>query len=111
MVIVTVGQDGLATRVEAVYGDVVGKIVAFEPPSYEGEVTNGRVTLDNGVTYELEYRSDTTYIDMNYPWGKSRELTDEAIAAAFRVGSRIRIEYCPYTYNGSLPRMLRVSNP
>ncbi|MBR6740172.1 MAG: hypothetical protein IKM04_03815 [Clostridia bacterium] len=111
MVIVTVGHDGLATRVEAVYGDVVGKIVAFEPPSYEGEVTNGRVTLDNGVTYELEYRSDTTYIDMNYPWGKSRELTDEAIAAAFRVGSTIRIEYCPYTYNGSLPRMLRVSNP
>lgn len=109
-VTVTLNENGYVTKVEAVYGEVTGKIVKFQPPTVTGAPCNGIITLDNGVSYEIEYSSGTTNFDMARLSGAARTVAIARIAREIKVGQKVTITYCPETYNGSYRRILTLSD-
>ncbi len=108
-VTVTLDENGYVTKVEAVYGQVTGKIVKFQPPTVTGTPCNGIITLDNGVSYEIEYGGNTTNFDMKRLSGAARTVAIARIAREIKVGQTVTITYCPETYKGSYRRILTIS--
>jgi hypothetical protein len=87
-----------------------GIIKSFEPPSIEGEFSNGIVELESGNRYELGYTPWWTKCDMvGLTQLKSAGL--DVIAGAFKPGSPVVIEYEPRTFEGRLPRIQQVTQP
>ena len=109
-VTVTLDENGFVIKVEAVYGEVTGKIIKFQPPTVTGTPCNGIITLDNGVSYEIEYSSGTTNFDMKRLSGVARTMAIARIAREIKVGQTVTITYCPETYNGSYRRILTMSD-
>ncbi len=105
-VTVTLDANGFVTKVVAVYGEVTGKIVKFQPPTVTGTPCNGIITLDNGVSYEIEYSSGTTKFDMSRLSGEARTISIAKIAREIKVGQKVTITYCPDTTDGSYRRIL-----
>ena len=105
-VTVTLDSNGFVVKMEAVYGEVTGKIVKFEAPTVTGTPCNGVITLDNGVSYEIEYSSGTTKFNLDRLQGEARTLAIAKIAREIKVGQTVTITYCPETTNGSYRRIL-----
>lgn len=109
-VTVTLDENGFATKVAAVYGQVTGKIVKFQKPTVDGTPCNGVITLDNGVSYEIEYSGNTTEFKMDRLSGAARTIAIAKIGREIKVGQTVTITYCPETYNGSYRRILTISD-
>lgn len=105
-VTITLDSNGFVVDMKAVYGEVTGKIVKFEPPTVTGTPCNGVITLDNGVSYEIEYSSGTTKFNTDRLKGEARTLAIAKIAREIKVGQKVTITYCPETTNGSYRRIL-----
>ena len=105
-VTVTLDANGFVVDMVAVYGEVTGKIVKFQPPTVTGTPCNGIITLDNGVSYEIEYSSGTTKFNLPRLSGESRTVSIAKIAREIKVGQTVTITYCPETTNGSYRRIL-----
>ena len=106
MVTITLDANGFVVDMKSVYGEVTGKIVKFEPPTVTGKACNGIITLDNGVSYEIEYSSGTTKFSTERLNGEARTLSIAKIAREIKVGQTVTITYCPHTTNGSYRRIL-----
>ncbi|MBR3779221.1 MAG: hypothetical protein IKL13_05825 [Clostridia bacterium] len=106
MAIITLDENGFVSNIKAIYGQVTGKIVKFQPPTVTGKPCNGIITLDNGVSYEIEYSSGTTKFNTDRLSGEARTLAISRIAREIKVGQKVTITYCPETTNGSYRRIL-----
>ena len=105
-VTITLDENGFVVNMVAVYGEVTGKITKFQPPTVTGAPCNGIITLDNGVSYEIEYSSGTTKFDLDRLSGEARAIAIAKIAREIKVGMKVTITYCPDTTNGSYRRIL-----
>lgn len=105
-VTVKLNEYGYIVDMVAEYGEVTGKIVKFQPPTVEGVPCNGIITLDNGVSYEIEYSSGTTKFEMDRLKGEARTISIAKIAREIKVGQKVTITYCPDTVKGSYRRIL-----
>ncbi|MHB1483753.1 MAG: hypothetical protein ACYCYI_03730 [Saccharofermentanales bacterium] len=109
MVTVTLDDEGLATVIEAIYGEVTGTVKSFVPPSVTGIVTNGVIELDNDIKYEIEYNRTTTEFKTGNLDGLAIAHSLTEIGHAIKSGDVITISYCPYTYKGSYRRIMKIS--
>lgn len=105
-----INESGQATEVAATYGKESGKIKAFYPPKAKGDTSNGVIELENGHRYEFSnmwWFTSLKDVPPLQPFIRSN--TNEQLAAAFTPGKSVDIEFCPYSYNGRLPRMVKIS--
>lgn len=109
-VTVTLNGDGYVTKVESVYGEVTGTIVKYQKPTVTGTPCNGIITLDNGVSYEIEYSRGSTKFDIGNISGVAGSLSMSRLGNIVKVGQKVTITYSPYTYNNSNRRILTISD-
>ena len=107
-----IDESGTAREIRASYGVDAGRIKVFHPPVVKGETSNGIIELENGRRYELGNRLpmftkfEVPGVKPHYRNNRVEELVD-----GLKTGLQVDITYCPYTYNGRLPRALTVSVP
>lgn len=107
---ILIDSTGVATHVNATFGVIQDKIKAFYPPKATGETSNGAIELENGNRFEISNMWWNTDL-IALPPLKSfvRANSNEALINAFTPGKEVKIEFCPYTYNGRLPRINKIS--
>ena len=103
----TLNAAGQVTSIKAVYGLDKGRIKAFTPPSI-ATGCNGIIELEDGQRYEF---SPYTVCDTLYMHSALRQYEIRSLAVALQPGDEIEISYCPYTYKGSLPRIISLNQP
>jgi hypothetical protein len=104
---VVLDSQGKAVQVRAVYGLDKGRIKSFEPPSFSKK-TNGIIELEGGRRYELNVGTMADTLHMHRPVSQYEVAS---LASAFQPGDEFELTYCPYTFNGKLPRILKISQP
>jgi hypothetical protein len=107
-----IDESGTAREVKVSYGLDRGRIKGFQPPVFKGAPHNGIIELENGRRYELGNRLPV-YTKFEVPGllPHYRNNRDGDFAKALKPGLEVEIAYCPYTYNGRLPRAIEVSVP
>jgi hypothetical protein len=107
-----IDESGVAREVKVSYGLDRGRIKGFQAPVFKGAPHNGIIELENGHRYELGNRLPVfTKFEVPGLLQHYRNNRDEDFSKALKPGLEVEIAYCPYTYNGRLPRAIAVSVP
>jgi hypothetical protein len=104
-------EAGHAVEIKAFYGEDEGKIKSFQPPAVYPEPCNGIIELENGKRYELMHRWYFTKIMVPRldPSTFIRYNTFDALVREFRPGRMVTVTYSPFTWEGSLPRLITLA--
>ena len=102
-------ESGEASKVTSIYGKDNGRIKAFHPPKAKGETSNGIIELESGHSYEFSNMWGWTDVQVPPLQQYIRFNTNEDLVAAFTPGKSVDIEFCPYTFNRRLPRIVKIS--
>ena len=105
----TLSEQREIETIQATYGVVEGRIKSYQPMNFSLNPCQGIIELDNGKAYELDFAN--TVCDTPFLTGVLRNYEPVAINAAFKVGEKTRLTYSPYTFKGSLPRILNITQP
>lgn len=94
--------------IESVWGEKTGVIKTFISPDAQKGI-NGSVVFEDGTVYEIEYQKYTTMITIGSTNARARELSAEQLTSLLKAGTRIKITYCPESYNGATQRILTIT--
>ncbi len=104
---ITVDAQGLATAIRLRAGVARGRITAFTPaPLRAANPHNGRVTLDNGLVFELSYNKDHTRLDLEDLKGLAIAHEIAKVERAIQPGLNVEILYTP-DYPAGIPPRIR----
>lgn len=109
MVELTLNEAGQAIEIQAIYGEVEGRIKSFQPPAVSPVPCNGIIELENGKRYELMFRYGFTKVELPGLKDLTRANPIDTYAKVLQPGKLVKISYCPYTWKGSLPRIQSLS--
>lgn len=104
---ITVDNQGQATAIRLREGVIRGRITEFSPaPLQKVNPHNGRITLDNGMVFELSYNKDHTRLDLTKLKGLAIAHDISIVEQALQPGLNVEITYTP-DYPAGIPPRIR----
>jgi len=104
-----VNDSGIAEAIVSLSGKESGKIKSFTPAVVKGKTHNGIIELESGNRYEFSCMWGRTKIDVPPLNEFIRINSEKQLMAALAPGTEVDIVYSPYAVNGTLPRMVSLS--
>ena len=112
MATITLNENGMVTKIEAVYGSETGKVKSFTPPALVGGTYHtGIIEMESGNRYELSYGTKETKLETVALTGLVKQYDIKTVSAFLQPGDTVEIAYCPYTYKDSIKRAIKIVQP
>jgi hypothetical protein len=105
-------DQGVVTRLDAVYGETTGTITAFERPGFTADAHAGIVTLDGDRRFELSWGVNAgTRFDTALLQGNPHLYNFDRLEQGLRPGQRVTLAYTPAGLPGCPDRIQAIRQP